>query len=114
LLNGIGTGISAVASLAVFLSFTALILFFLLKDGPVIRDGTERHTRASRRVAGDRGCARSHARLTRPRRDTEGLMSDRASTGTARPTGAHPSRENPMTSDKARPVTGTPAGPELT
>ena len=32
-----GTGIEALAGLAVFLSFTALSLFFLLKDGPVIR-----------------------------------------------------------------------------
>ena len=37
LLDGLGTGISALASLAVFLSFTALSLFFLLKDGPQIR-----------------------------------------------------------------------------
>ena len=43
LLEGVGAGISALASLAVFLSFTALSLFFLLKDGPVIRDWTERH-----------------------------------------------------------------------
>jgi predicted PurR-regulated permease PerM len=43
LLHGIGAGISALASLAVFLSFTALSLFFLLKDGPTIREWTERH-----------------------------------------------------------------------
>jgi predicted PurR-regulated permease PerM len=43
LLKGVGTGVSALASLAVFLSFTALSLFFLLKDGPVIRAWTERH-----------------------------------------------------------------------
>ena len=43
LLNGLGTGISALASLAAFLSFTALSLFFLLKDGPVIREWTEHH-----------------------------------------------------------------------
>ena len=43
LLEGLGTGISALASLAVFLSFTALSLFFLLKDGPTLRDWTERH-----------------------------------------------------------------------
>jgi len=43
LLNGLTTGISALASLAVFLSFTALSLFFLLKDGPVIRRWTEGH-----------------------------------------------------------------------
>jgi putative heme transporter len=43
LIDGLGTGIKALASLAVFLSFTALSLFFLLKDGPVIRRWTERH-----------------------------------------------------------------------
>ena len=43
LIDGLGTGIKALASLAVFLSFTALSLFFLLKDGPVIRRWAERH-----------------------------------------------------------------------
>jgi putative heme transporter len=43
LLHGVETGISALASLAVFLSFTALSLFFLLKDGPTIREWAERH-----------------------------------------------------------------------
>jgi predicted PurR-regulated permease PerM len=43
LIDGLGTGVSALASLAVFLSFTALSLFFLLKDGPVIRRWAERH-----------------------------------------------------------------------
>jgi predicted PurR-regulated permease PerM len=43
LLQGVGAGVSALASLAAFLSFTLLSLFFLLKDGPVIRDWTERH-----------------------------------------------------------------------
>jgi predicted PurR-regulated permease PerM len=43
LVEGLGVGISALASLAVFLSFTALSLFFLLKDGPQIRSWTERH-----------------------------------------------------------------------
>lgn len=43
LLDGAGTGIKALASLAIFLSFTALSLFFLLKDGPVIRAWAERH-----------------------------------------------------------------------
>jgi len=43
LLQGVGVGISALASLAAFLSFTVLSLFFLLKDGPVIRSWTERH-----------------------------------------------------------------------
>ena len=43
LLNGVSTGVSALASLAVFLSFTLLSLVFLLKDGPVIRGWVERH-----------------------------------------------------------------------
>jgi predicted PurR-regulated permease PerM len=43
LVNGVETGIEALASLAVFLSFTALGLFFFLKDGPVIRAWAERH-----------------------------------------------------------------------
>ena len=43
LLTGLTTGIQALASVAVFLSFTALSLFFLLKDGPQIRAWTERH-----------------------------------------------------------------------
>jgi predicted PurR-regulated permease PerM len=43
LLHGLGTGVRELASLAIFLSFTALSLFFLLKDGPTIREWTERH-----------------------------------------------------------------------
>jgi predicted PurR-regulated permease PerM len=43
LLHGVGKGVKELASLAVFLSFTALSLFFLLKDGPTIRAWTERH-----------------------------------------------------------------------
>jgi putative heme transporter len=43
LLEGVGTGISALASLAAFMSFTLLSLFFLLKDGPTIRRWTEHH-----------------------------------------------------------------------
>ena len=43
LLSGVGTGIERLASLAAFLSFTLLSLFFLLKDGPVIRKWVERH-----------------------------------------------------------------------
>jgi putative heme transporter len=43
LIHGLGRGIGALASLVVFLSFTLLSLFFLLKDGPVIRNWTERH-----------------------------------------------------------------------
>jgi predicted PurR-regulated permease PerM len=43
LLNGVKGGIDALASLAVFLSFTALSLFLLLLDGPRIRAWGERH-----------------------------------------------------------------------
>jgi predicted PurR-regulated permease PerM len=43
LLDGLGKGISALASLAVFLSFTLLSLVFLLADGPKIRRWGERH-----------------------------------------------------------------------
>jgi predicted PurR-regulated permease PerM len=50
LLKGLATGISALASLAIFLSFTALSLFFLLKDGPVIRAWIERHMGLPREI----------------------------------------------------------------
>jgi predicted PurR-regulated permease PerM len=43
LIQGLGTGLHELASLAVFLSFTVLSLFFLLKDGPAIRSWLERH-----------------------------------------------------------------------
>jgi putative heme transporter len=43
LLAGLGTGIAALSSLAFFLALTVLSLFFLLKDGPVIRAWGERH-----------------------------------------------------------------------
>jgi predicted PurR-regulated permease PerM len=43
LLAGLGTGITALSSLAFFLALTALSLFFLLKDGPSIRAWGERH-----------------------------------------------------------------------
>jgi predicted PurR-regulated permease PerM len=43
LLDGLGTGITALSSLAFFLALTALSLFFLLKDGPSIRAWGERH-----------------------------------------------------------------------
>jgi predicted PurR-regulated permease PerM len=43
LLQGVGVGVKALASIALFLSFTALSLFFLLKDGPQIRSWVERH-----------------------------------------------------------------------
>jgi predicted PurR-regulated permease PerM len=43
LLDGVAKGISGLASLGFFLALTVLSLFFLLKDGPVIRAWTERH-----------------------------------------------------------------------
>ena len=43
LLDGLGTGIKKLSSLAFFLALTALSLFFLLKDGPEIRAWGERH-----------------------------------------------------------------------
>jgi predicted PurR-regulated permease PerM len=43
LTHGLLGGIDRLASLAVFLSFTALSLFFLLKDGPAIGSFVERH-----------------------------------------------------------------------
>jgi putative heme transporter len=50
LVAGVATGVEALASLAVFLSFTALGLFFFLKDGPVIRAWGERHLGVPRPV----------------------------------------------------------------
>ena len=43
LLGGLSTGITALSSLVVFLALTMLSLFFLLKDGPSIREWAERH-----------------------------------------------------------------------
>ena len=43
LIHGVAGGLASLASLAVFLSFTILSLFFLLKDGPAIRNWLERH-----------------------------------------------------------------------
>jgi predicted PurR-regulated permease PerM len=43
LLTGVAAGVSRLAGLAVFLSFTALSLFFLLKDAPVISAFVRRH-----------------------------------------------------------------------
>jgi putative heme transporter len=51
LLKGLGTGLHELASLAVFLSFTVLSLFFLLKDGPLIRGWLERHLGVPQTVA---------------------------------------------------------------
>jgi len=50
LVTGVASGIAALASLAVFLSFTALSLFFFLKDGPEIRAWVERHLGVPRPV----------------------------------------------------------------
>lgn len=43
LTSGLADGIDRLASLTVFLSFTALSLFFLLKDAPTISNFVERH-----------------------------------------------------------------------
>ena len=43
LLDGLGTVLHKLASLAFFLAMAALSLFFLLKDGPTIRRWTEQH-----------------------------------------------------------------------
>jgi predicted PurR-regulated permease PerM len=43
LLNGLGEGIKALSSLVFFCALTVLSLFFLLKDGPMIRAWGERH-----------------------------------------------------------------------
>ncbi|HZE04806.1 MAG TPA: AI-2E family transporter, partial [Solirubrobacteraceae bacterium] len=43
LLNGVAKGISGLASLLVFLGFTAFTTFFLIKDGPAIGRWIERH-----------------------------------------------------------------------
>jgi predicted PurR-regulated permease PerM len=51
LLRGLGTGLKELASLAVFLSFTVLSLFFLLKDGPGIRRWLESHAGVPQPVA---------------------------------------------------------------
>jgi predicted PurR-regulated permease PerM len=51
LLTGLAGGLKQLSSLAIFLSLTALSLFFLLKDGRTIRAWCERHMRVSDRVA---------------------------------------------------------------
>jgi putative heme transporter len=43
LLTGVASGIKELSSLAFFLAMTVLSLFFLLKDGPVIRSWAEHH-----------------------------------------------------------------------
>jgi putative heme transporter len=51
LLEGIGGGLKGLSSLVVYLSLTALSLFFLLKDGPLIRRWVETHMRVPPDVA---------------------------------------------------------------
>jgi putative heme transporter len=51
LLKGVASGLETLSGVAVFLSLTALILFFLLLDGPTIRRWTERHMRVPEPVA---------------------------------------------------------------
>jgi putative heme transporter len=51
LLQGIGKGLKTLSSLVVFLAFTFLSLFFLLKDGPQIRGWAEKHMRVPPEVA---------------------------------------------------------------
>jgi putative heme transporter len=51
LLHGVGAGLKRLSSLVVYLSLTALSLFFLLKDGPLIRGWAERHMRVPPAVA---------------------------------------------------------------
>jgi putative heme transporter len=51
LLEGIAVGVKQLSSLAFFLALTALSLFFLLKDGPLIRAWIEGHMRVPRPVA---------------------------------------------------------------
>ena len=51
LLEGLSVGVKRLSSLAFFLALTALSLFFLLKDGPLIRNWAEGHMRVPRPVA---------------------------------------------------------------
>jgi predicted PurR-regulated permease PerM len=51
LLEGIGGGLKGLSSLVVYSSLTALSLFFLLKDGPLIRGWVEAHMRVPADVA---------------------------------------------------------------
>jgi len=51
LLEGVAGGLKRLSSLAFFLSLTALSLFFLLKDGPLIRRWAEGHARVPREAA---------------------------------------------------------------
>jgi predicted PurR-regulated permease PerM len=55
LLEGLASGIQSLSSLVVYLSLTALSLFFLLLDGPTIRQWIERHMRVPEPVAHQMG-----------------------------------------------------------
>jgi putative heme transporter len=51
LIHGLGAGIKELSSLVFFCALTVLSLFFLLKDGPTIREWGERHLGVPRPVA---------------------------------------------------------------
>jgi predicted PurR-regulated permease PerM len=51
LVHGLVTGVAGIASLAFALSFAALSVFFLLKDGPMMRAWVDRHLGAPQPVA---------------------------------------------------------------
>jgi predicted PurR-regulated permease PerM len=51
LIHGVAGGVEKLASLAFFVAMTILSLFFLLKDGPQIRDWAERHVGLPKQVA---------------------------------------------------------------
>ena len=51
LLRGVKVGVSAIATLGAFVALTALTLFFLLKDGPMLRRSVENVFGAQRDVA---------------------------------------------------------------
>jgi putative heme transporter len=55
LLEGVAGGLKRLSSLVFFLSLTALSLFFLLKDGPLIRRWAEGHARVPREAAHQMG-----------------------------------------------------------
>jgi putative heme transporter len=55
LLEGVAGGLKRLSSLVFFLSLTALSLFFLLKDGPLIRRWAEGHARVPRAAAHQMG-----------------------------------------------------------
>src|SRR5207247_4062177 len=50
-IHGVAAGISSLASLGFFLSFTVFSLFFLLKDGPSLRRWIDSHLGVPRNVA---------------------------------------------------------------